>query len=173
MGLKPNGQPNKAFFGAIIGGALLVILIISVIVSSGGGTSPGLVKIAQQQTELARVAAIDYESLNSDEVQALAINTQLTMLSTNADFLSFLGANGIGISSDQIALGVNPATDTELETAKVNGALDEAMHQALVAQLTEYKVTLNTVYQNASPAMRQRLLELGQQATLLIKQSEQ
>lgn len=181
LGLNANGTPNKMFFGIIAAVAVVILIVIVAVANSGGGADSGLVKIAQEQTELARVASLNigdgelsYEDLNSEGVKAFALNTELSMDSAKADFLSFLGAHGVSMSAEQIALGQNPATDTQLTNANSNGNLDDTTQQVLISELRQYQATLQTVNQSAnSQALRQETVKLFNDANLLIQQANQ
>lgn len=181
FGLSANGTPNKLFFGVIAAVAVVILIVIIAVASSGGGADSNLVKIAQEQAELARVASlnvgtgeISFDDLNSENVKAFALNTELSMDSANAEFLSFLGAHGVGMSAEQIALGQNPATDTQLTNANSNGNLDDTTRQVLISELRQYQATLQTVYQSAnSQALRQETSKLFGDANLLIQQANQ
>lgn len=169
-GLK--GGPKLAY---IAGGGVIFVIILFVVLSlsSGGGTTPGLVSIAQQQAEIARVADLHYSEINDAATKNFVINTQLSVSSAESEYLQYLTAGGVTIKPTQIALGINTQTDAALDAAKGSGALDSTVKTTLQTALESYQQTIQTTYSNTKSAKTKTLLKsFFDQATVLLEQSK-
>ncbi len=174
-GQKPKiARTGGSKLPLIIGGAVIAIIIIVVIIANLGGSSatPRLLSIAQQQTEISRVAALNFENLTTSSAKNFAINTNLTMLSTQSSYLKFLASNGSGVDPKDLTTTKNSQTDTLLSAAAENGTLDSATKTELVNELTKYQQTLKTAYdESTSTVAKTEYKLLFDEAALLIEQS--
>jgi hypothetical protein len=154
-----KGGP-KLLYVAIGGVLLVVVLFIVLSLGKGSGNSQGLVSIAEQQTELARVAALNSDQLTSESTMDYAITTQLSMITAQQTLLSYLKANGVTIDPSKLAQqATDPRTDAALTAAQSNGSLDSAMTSELTTELERYNATLRSVYQQSSSPTTQALLK--------------
>ena len=158
---------------AIIGGGITLLLFAILLLTQRNATSPGLVSIAQQQAEIARVAQLEFPELRSSSIKNFVITTQLSVKTAQTDFLSYLSSRGTNIDEKQIALGTNSNTDTAFENAKTSGALDTTVLSTLQAQLEQYQQTLNATYASSTnPDTKALLKTYYEQADLLLEQSK-
>lgn len=166
-----SGSSKLVFLG--IGGVLVVIgIVLAFVLSSGNSATPQLVSIAQQQSEIARVADLNFTELDSSSVKNFAINTNLTMQSTQTNYLKFLSSNGASVDSKSLAGGKSSQTDTTLEAAAANGTLDSATKTELVTELQAYQQTLKTAYdETTSTVAKAEFKRLFDEAALLLEQS--
>jgi hypothetical protein len=170
LGLK--GGPKLVY---IAGGGVLLVIILFVALSLGGGngSTPGLVSIAQQQAEIARVAELHYSELNDSTTKNFVINTELSVSSAQAEYLQYLTAGGVTIKDKEIAQGINTQTDTALDAAKSSGALDSTVKTNMQNALERYQQTIQTTYNATSSAKTKALLKsFFEQATMLLEQSK-
>lgn len=159
-----------------ITGVIAVVVILLVIVFSfarGGGTDKApYIKIAQQQQEIIRVAGLQGQNLTNQDVKNFVVNTELSLASDQQTYYALLGRNKIKVSEKQLELGQNSATDTALQNAQDSSTLNEALPAELRQQLEGYQASIQQAYQAAGPITRQVLLELYNNAALLIQQSK-
>lgn len=154
-----KGGPKLVYVA--IGGVLLVVVLFIVLsLGKGSGGSQELVSIAEQQTELARVAALNSDQLTSESAMDYAITTQLSMLTAQQTLLAYLKANGVSVDPSKLAQqATDPRTDAALTAAQANGSLDSTMTSELTTELDRYNATLRDVYQQSSSAQTQALLK--------------
>jgi hypothetical protein len=167
-----KGGPKLLYIAA--GGiALVAILFVVMLVSGRKNTNPIFTSIAQQQTEIARVANEDYSDLSDLATRDFALNTQLTMLSAQHDYLAYLAKYNYNVESSELSATQSSQTDTALSNAKANGNLDPSFKQILQAELTKYQQTLNDAAKQSGGPTRTKLRQLYDQASLLLQQSSQ
>lgn len=178
--LKGEGKPKRTLGGGslkqriiIVGGGVLILLIIAIIFvsflgSTSKGSSDALVKVAQEQTELARVAAIGVAKANSSETKNLAIITQLSMESSQADTVALLKKGGHKVSDKTLALLQDPNTDQQLDAADAGNSFDATFTDLLHKQLNSYRASLQSAFKTASTTQQQLLQTSFNDATVLI-----
>jgi hypothetical protein len=171
----PGGLSSKLIYVAIGGGALVIIFFVIVLLSGGNkGLDPSLVSVAQEQTEIARVAGLQSDNLTNSTTKGFALNTQLSMQTAQSDYLTFLSENGSGINSKQLGGAQNSQTDATLASAQANGSLDSTLTSTLQDDLAQYQQTIKTAYGRTHAATtHQELQKLYDQAGLLLQQSKQ
>jgi hypothetical protein len=166
---------SKLIFVALGGGALVIILfVVALLGGSNKGLEPSLLTVAQQQTEIVRVAALQTDNLTSSTTKGFVLNTKLSMQTAQSDYLAFLSKNGSGINSKQLGGAQNPQTDATLTSAQANGSLDSTLTSILQDDLTQYQQTIKTAYGRTHTTLtHQELQKLYDQAGLLLQQSKQ
>lgn len=172
---KSLGRPGGSKLAYIAGGGILLIVAVFAALSFAGGSSnsPALIRIAQQQAEIARVAALNYSDINSSSVKSFVISAQLTATSEQTEYLQYLAKNGAKIGAKQIALGMNSKTDTAFEAAKSSGALDTTIESTLQEQLHQYQQTIQSAYGTTeNPNTKALLKNFYDETTVLLEQSK-
>ncbi len=167
-----SGQKSRRGFGGgsmtqrivivVIGLVLLLIAAIvafAVITSSSSGSVENLVKLAQQQTEIARVAAIGVEQASSNDTKNLAITTQLSMQSGATDTVALLKKSGHKVNDNTLALLQNSHTDEQLDQAAANSSFDDTFTKIIKAQLSNYRVALQNDSKTATKLSEKQLLQ--------------
>ncbi len=167
-----RGGPKLTYIAG--GGVVLVILVFLVLSFTGGGSSnPSLVKIAQQQTELARVVDLHYSDLRDSTTKNFVINAELSVISAQATYLQYLAQNGVGIDEKQLALGTNGQTDTVLDAAMTSGTIDSTVKTTVKDSLLAYQSTIQTAYKNSSsPATKALLTNMFDDVAILLEQAD-
>jgi hypothetical protein len=170
-----GGLSSKLIFVALGGGALVIILlVVALLGGSNKGLDPSLVTIAQEQTEIARVAALQTDNLTSATTKGFALNTQLSMQTAQSGYLAFLSDNGSGINSKLLGGAQNSQTDATLASAQANGSLDSTLTSVLQDDLAQYQQAIKTAYGRTHTTLtHQELQKLYDQAGLLLQQSKQ
>ncbi|MCA9324692.1 hypothetical protein KDA23_01315 [Candidatus Saccharibacteria bacterium] len=167
------GNPKSLLF--IVGVVAVVVILLVVVlgaVRGGGIDKTPYVAIAQQQQEIIRVAGLQEQNLTNQDVKNFVVNTELSLASDQQTFYALLGRNKIKVSEKQLALGQNNATDAALQNAQDSSTLNQALPAELRKELESYQASIQQAYQAAGPFTRQVLLELYNNAALLIKQSK-
>ncbi len=149
----PSASGNKPKAFLIYGGlAILFIIIISLLYSVFFGGNKGVDQfkpIAQQQTELIRVATIGKQKASTTAAQNLAEMTVINLTSQQNDLVSYLAKQKVKLSLKYLNQGKNTATDQDLATAETNGRFDDAFTQDIRDGLTKYQGSLKSAYNSA------------------------
>lgn len=173
--LLPAGNSTKQRIAivAIIGGILIGFLIVMMLIlGSGGDNKQSMLKIAQAQVELARVATLANDSTDQS-VRNFAVNTKLTIASDTQALLGTLGENGIGFKDKDLVLGQNPETDQALATAKAAANFDTVLRTTLIEQLIAYQASLKETYDASSnTAIKEKLSQIYANVEPLLKQGQ-
>jgi hypothetical protein len=172
---KGLGLPGGTKLAFAAGGGVLVVIALFVILSftSRGSSNPALTHVAQEQAELSRVAGLHYGDVKDPATKNFVITTQLSLASAKADYLKYLGSNGVKIDDKQVALGLNAQTDAALDSAQTSGTLDSTVRTTLQTQLQQYQQTIQSAYKASSNDQTKSLLQdFFDQAKLLLEQSK-
>ncbi len=143
------------FFALLVG----ILVVFSIISSAGKGSTDNLVKLAQQQTEIARVAAIGVEKGGSSDTKNLAITTQLSLKTSAANTIALLSKQGHKVKEQTLALAQNSQTDTQLDSAAASNTFDETFTKLIKAQLASYRTTLQNDFNATSKTSERQLLQ--------------
>lgn len=180
--MSSNQKPPKSAFSlgnngllklALAGVALVIIIFAILLISQGGSTTPQTIAVAQQQAEISRVAGLYTDDIQDQDTKNFVLNTQLSLSSAEAEYLTYLGSRDIKVDGKDIALGKNAKTDSTLEAASGSGTLDSTLRSTLQTMLESYQTTLRGAYQTSqSQTTRTLLQEYYDQADLLLEQSK-
>lgn len=169
--LNPANAPKKGFAAssmpqrlALVGGGAVVLIIIlavafSTIFKGGGNAVTELTDLAQQQTEIARVAAIGVQKAQSTATKNFAHTTQLTLISSQQDTLALLASSGKKLGPKALAIKQNPVTDQKLEAAAANSTFDSTFQKEITDQLKIYRSSLQRTFSTASSSSARSLLQ--------------
>jgi len=163
----------------LIGAAVVILFILIIVAASvlGGGksnTTP-LVSVAQDQTELIRIAKMGTTSATTQSVRDAAFNAKLSLTSTQQQLLDYL-KNGQHqkISTKELGLKQNAQTTTTLTNALATSTFDSAFTTSMKSLLTTYSQDLRTAYKaNPGPKGRALLNKEFTGAQLLLQQTTQ
>lgn len=141
----------------------------SLISSSGQTEATGFVSLAQKQTEIIRIAAIGNEKSTSIDTKVLAIATELSFTSSQAQFTKIIKDSGTKVTPALLGGAKDALADTKLSSASSSGAFDQAFNEVLTAKLTDYQVTLKSVQASSTSTKEKQLLQtsLAQVNTIL------
>lgn len=182
--LKGQGKPKRSFGSGslkqrviiVAGGALILLIaavvLISLIGSGGKGNTSALLNVAQQQTELARVAGIGVDKADSTDTKNLAITAQLSMQSSQADTVALLKKSGHKVNDKSLALLQNSNTDQQLDDADASSTFDSTFTQLFKTELNNYRSALQNAYSGATGTQQQLLQADFNDASILIGSSK-
>ena len=138
---------------------LIVVLVVFSLLSKGGsGSSAQLTDIAEQQTEIARVADIGVQKATSTATKNLAHTTKLSMISGQQQTVALLKKQGHKVSSKQLAIKQNSTTDQQLNDAAANNNFDATFTKLLTDELNSYRQSLSTTYKASNSSSERALL---------------
>lgn len=169
--LSSGGKPKPSLGGgsfkqrlvlALTGLAVLLILVfvfIGVLAGRGSSNADALVKVAQEQAEIIRIASIGQSKATDSTVKNLATTTQLSTQSAQVTTLSYLSKNGHKVKTSQLTLLKDSRTDQQLNDASTAGTFNDTFNQILQKQLTTYRSDLQTAYQGATGVNERKLLQ--------------
>lgn len=159
----------------IFGGGLFTLIIIGLIFISfifgGGGSSEKLLSIAQEQTELIRVAdlAKNERTVRLATTQNLASNVNIGVAASRAQLTPFIKQKGL---EKKLLLKKNTQTDTKLTSAGENNQYDDVFVGIMKTQLATYQSDLQILYNETKDAKQKIVLKNAYDgATLLLKQA--
>lgn len=148
--LPSFGSSKQSRLFIVLGGVLVLIIlgiiIASILSSASNAGQNEIIKAAQKQTELVRVSEIGLKLAKGSSAKNLATSINLSLQSDQAALLSTLSANGLKVSTKELALGKNQKTDTLLTSAEQSNKFDEIFIQTIQAQLVDYQKTLKSAY---------------------------
>lgn len=162
----------------IAGAGLAILLIIVILFASllggNGNNATPLITVAQEQTELARVASLGAQKASGQSTQNLANNVSLSLISANAQLLNYMAINHHKLSPKILSLKHSSQTDHSLEAALADSTFDSTFTDIIQADLNSYIQSLKAAYKaNPGPKGRQLLSNQYNGAQLLLTQSYQ
>ncbi len=170
-----NANPNNGMKKRILivaGGGLLLILLISVFIAvifSEEDINANLVRIAQRQEEIVRIAERGSESARDNQLNSLATTTRAAIASSQNQTVNRLAQNEISLNSSQLELRQDETTTQELRSAEEANRFDEVFIEVFVAEISEYRADVEQTYEIATLTADRELLEaLYNEATLLL-----
>ncbi len=164
---KPKGHFNGGSLAqritiAVVVAAVLIIgavIMISVLGGSSKSNTQVLVSLAQQQTEIARVAGIGADKADSATARNLAITTQLSMESAQQDTLALLKKGGHKVSDSTLGLLKDSQTDEQLNGADGGNTFDDTFTKLLHDKLSSYRILVQNDYKNATGVNERQVLQ--------------
>jgi hypothetical protein len=176
--LLPTGnstlQRALIFGGGVFVVIVLIIIIGSALSKSGQKSTNELIAVAQEQTELARIANDGTINAKSQATRNLAGNVLASMTSAQAQTVEYLQKNHHKVGTKTLALKQDAAADTTLLTAKEAGTYDSAFTGIIQQDLNAYAASLKKAFDaKPGPEGKALLNAQYQAAQLLNKQSQQ
>ncbi len=146
--LGSNTQKSRILI--IITGILILIsvavLAISLINNIGTNSADTYQALAQEQTELIRIADIGVSKATQSDAKNLATTTKLTLVSQQPTIFDLAKKAGVKTDAKSLALGKNPETDSLLTSAEQNNKFDEVFTKTLQTNLKKYQQNLKKAY---------------------------
>jgi hypothetical protein len=158
--MKPPGPPKKRFgLGGLdpmitkilfILGILFVIIAIAALfvnLTAAKRIDTGeLISLAQTQEELIRVADAGNAGAIQQTTKNLAITTEFTLKTQQAELLDKLAKQGISVKAKQLGLKQNASIDLKLKEAQQTSTFDVTFSQIIEDELRDYAKTVNILY---------------------------
>jgi hypothetical protein len=163
---------------AVLAGILVVVLVANAfrgVLGGGSANTAELISVAQDQQSIIHLTAQITEQNQLRNISVSAQNFTMTanlgLTSQQADLLTYMQQNHKKVKAKVLALKVDPALDTQLQTAASSGDLDAAYKEIMTAQLNGYKTALQQAYaKTPGPNGRKLLSQEFESANLLLTQ---
>ena len=145
--------------------------------SSGDNNAKAqLLTVAQEQTEIIRVAdlAKTERAVRDQNTLNLAANTSIAMSTSKQKVVAILKKKDKKINEKQLILKKNDKTDSTLKNAAQNNTYDQVYTEILLGELKNYRKDLIETYKaNTNKTDKQTLKEAVETANLLIGYNDQ
>lgn len=149
---------------------IIAIIVISSLLGGGGNLLPAIT-VAQDQTELARVAAEGSNQAVQQTTLNLAETTNLSLTSSQSQWVSYLAAAGHQLSPTQLSATKNLKTDQELTAAAADSNYDSVFVNVMQSELAGYIRDIQAAYPTVGPKGKTLLKNDFQGAKLLAQQA--
>jgi hypothetical protein len=167
---EPQAEKKGLFAGAskqkklmlIAGGGFFIILLVLIVVLIFGNRDTNtdrLVRVAQSQQELIRIATIGEKQANSSEVKDIALTARVSVQGSLNQTQQLIAARDLKLSKAQLDGAKNTATDTKLTTARQNNQFDEVFKQHYLQQITSYQRLLSSTYDATKSNQERQVLD--------------
>jgi len=170
--LKNSSLPVRILM--VLGGLFLLMIIVAMFMrllgSSGSLNKSTMLPVAQDQTEIMRLADSGVESSVGQTNKNFAITVKLATSSQRADFLAYLKTNNFAPKDKDLGLRHNASADSQLESAKSSSTFDIAYKSVMQTTLANYQKDLNAAYSSADTAGKTVLKKDFDAAQLLLTQ---
>ena len=169
--LLPNNPKLKMLIIGL-GVVTLVVLLLVVIFSIFGSkdsSKESLVKIAQQQNEIIRIAGAGTTKAGGEKAKKLAVVTSMTMKSDQNSLINYLAKQKRKVKDKELVLLTDKKTDQELTAASSNGRYDEVFTQIITEKLAEYQKSLEAQYGSVGPKGKEVIKQSNDNVTLILK----
>lgn len=122
-------------------------IVVSALISNASkGKTETLLKVAQQQAELIRVAELGSAKAKGPVAQNLAITTKLSLLTDQKSLTTYIGKQGLKTTPALLAGGKDSKTDTQLTNAEQTNRFDEVFLDIMQRDLAEYQSSLQKAF---------------------------
>ncbi len=158
--------------GGGVGLIIIAIIFFSLIGGSSSGSTSGLLALAQQQTEMIRVATEAEPQVSQQTTKNFAATTTLVLTSDTRQLQAYMSKNGQKVTAKELSAKQSATTDSDLASALQNGDYDVIFLEIMSDELTQYTTTLKITY-NADNSGNLRLLlqDMYHSANLLTTQA--
>ena len=162
----------------VVGGLALLLIVLLLFVAilkrPTGVNGAALLPIAQEQTELARVAQAAVAQAQQPSTQDFAQTASLSLATDQKAFVTYMGQHGLTASQTQLAATRSTATDSTLSQAGTTGSYDSTFLGIAQTQLATYTQGIKRQYDGTTSTSERQLLQSAYaHARLLIAMSKQ
>lgn len=154
-GLIPPMSPKQRMFAFIgVGGVGLILILMLASLLFGGSPSgtESTVAIAQQQTEIVRIASLGNQKAGGTQAKTLAALTASTISSDQKKTIDYLAKQNRKVKEKELRLKEDKKADADLTAAESNGRFDEVFTRILIEKLNAYKQDLQSYYSELGPS---------------------
>lgn len=158
--------------GLIFGGGFVGLIVVGLILlslfSGGGGHSAELLSLAQEQTEIVRIAnlAENERTIRDSTTSNLASSTSLTVSTSLNQTLGLI--KGKKPNDKELSLKKSAKTDTLLTTAAANNQYDEVYVGTLKTKLKSYQSDVKKLYTGNNSKNEKAVLESAYNGTVIL-----
>jgi type II secretory pathway pseudopilin PulG len=163
--MNPGQAPKPQRFGGgsmasrlllIAGGLFVLVIIVGIVLKllTGGGGSvnkAAMLSIAQDQTELIRLAQRGSQDSVSQANKNFSVTLDLGMQSEQTALFNYLSKNGVSFKPNELSLKQSANADQQLNSAKSSSTFDQVYEGIMERQLQAYQRDLQSAYQGAGP----------------------
>lgn len=166
---KGNSTLQRAL---IFGGGFVVLLVVGLMamsaLSGGSGHSTQLLTLAQEQTEIIRIAdlARNERSIRNETTNNLASSTSLSVNTSLKQTLGLIG--GKAPNPKVLALKKSSKTDALLTEAASNNQYDQVFVGVLQTKLKEYQSDVKKLYVGNKSKKEKAVLESAYNGTVVL-----
>jgi hypothetical protein len=175
--LNLGGSSMVMRIGLIVGLVVVIGIILTVVsslLSSGGSNVTNMTSVAQDQTELIRVATEATQSQSTDISQSttryFADNCLLAVSSEQQRLLAFLSSHGVKLATAKLGLKQNSHTDSELQAAAASSTYDTAFLTAMQGDMNTYISDIKVAYTASTNTQEKTLLKTDYNDASLLEQ---
>lgn len=147
---------SVAFIAAVI---LLVVIVLSIFFSLTRKNYSGYISLAQQQTEILRIATASggntKEAATKNYVQSIAS----VVLSQKNATLEFVKKNHVKVKDSVLDVKKSSSADKQLDAAKANNSYDKTLAEILNNRLNEYKKSVGNLSAKVSSKSEKTLIQ--------------
>jgi hypothetical protein len=160
--LLPSGNSMKQRILVVVGGGavflILIIIIANIVSGSGNNGTEKLVSIAQQQTEIVRIASIGMQQAQSQDSKNFATTADLSVLSAQQQMVDFLAQHGRKIKTKELVLKHSAQTDNQINAAVAASSFDETFKPIMQNQLQQYSLALKQLFPSIKNADTRQMI---------------
>lgn len=145
----------------VAGGGIVLIIILIILSSFLGGSDNStqlLTSLAQEQTEIIRVATIGTTKSIDSKARNLAQTTVSSISSSQQQTLDILLKRNVKLGIKQLALKMDSKTDKQLESASLNNSFDATFILVMQTQLKTYQANVKKAFDSTSSKSQKKLL---------------
>lgn len=161
FGLPGGGSTGQRIAIMAVGAVILLIIFIvlaSALSSGSKNSTQTVIDLAEEQSELIRVATIGTQKSRGADSANLAITALLSLETTQTQTLTLLKSNGHKLGQKQLMLKQDPKTDQTLDSADLNNNFDTAFIQLMQSNLATYKNDLKSAYDASKSNSEKQIL---------------
>lgn len=154
-----GGSSLKSRVLVVVGGAValivLAILFFTVIAGGNKGINQKLLELAQEQTEIVRLADIGIEKARSADTKNLATTIKYSVTSSLNDVLAIIKKKS---TDKNLTVTKNSATDQTLDTAATNNNFDAVFTETMATKLKTYQTNIRSIYDTTENQNTRRVM---------------
>lgn len=172
------GSSKKKRILVVMSGLLVLSIVAAVVIgilnSGAKGPTEDYRNLLSQQTELIRVSGIGTTKAQQAEAKNLAITTNFSLVSQQADLLNLAKKAGVKTDAKSLPNGKNSQTDTSLDNASQNNQFDSEFVKIMRTSLKKYQETVKKIYdETPSKSAKETLAKSYANASILIGEQKQ
>lgn len=146
----------------LVGGAVAVFIVFALVLNIFFARKldvKTLTQITQQQQEIARIADLAELNATSQDVQNLAVTSELATQTSQFQLLDYLTTKHHVIKTDTLQATQSKTTDSKLTSAQQTGNYNSVYLDTLDSQLASYQTKLSQVYKATKVTSLKKILQ--------------